>query len=65
MDGVAHVVCYEELTPFGLMKFGVEELASMSPQELMAFIRGLRLIATDVVWLVSCHRTDSAPSPGG
>jgi hypothetical protein len=37
----------------------------MSPQELMAFIRGLRLIATDVVCLVSGHKTDSAPSPGG
>jgi hypothetical protein len=37
MDGVAHVVCYEELT----------------------------LIATDVAWLVSGHKTDSAPSPGG
>jgi hypothetical protein len=50
---------------FRLDDVGAEEFASMSPQELMEFIRGLRLIATDVVWLVSGHRTDSAPSPGG
>jgi len=49
-DVVAHVVSYEELTPFGLMKrfakgwivhaneVGVEEFASMSPQELMEFL---------------------------
>jgi uncharacterized protein (TIGR03083 family) len=49
-DVVAHVVSYEELTPFGLMtrfakgwfvhanEVGVEGFASMSPQELMEFL---------------------------
>ena len=49
-DVVAHMVSYEELTPFGLMKrfakgrimhaneVGVEEFAPMSPQELMKFL---------------------------
>jgi uncharacterized protein (TIGR03083 family) len=49
-DVVAHMVSYEELTPFGLMKrfargrvshaneVGVEEFAPMSPQELMTFL---------------------------
>jgi uncharacterized protein (TIGR03083 family) len=49
-DVVAHVVSYEELTPFGLMKrfakgrivhaneVGVEEFAPMSSQELMKFL---------------------------
>jgi uncharacterized protein (TIGR03083 family) len=51
-DVVAHVVSYEELTPFGLVKrfakgrvvraneVGVREFAPMSPQELMEFLRG-------------------------
>jgi len=50
-DVVAHVVSYEELTPFGLVKrfakgravraneVGVREFAPMSPQELMEFLR--------------------------
>jgi uncharacterized protein (TIGR03083 family) len=50
-DVVAHMVSYEELTPFGLVKrfakgwvvraneVGVEEFAPMSPQELMQFFR--------------------------
>jgi uncharacterized protein (TIGR03083 family) len=49
-DVVAHMVSYDELTPFGLMKrftkgrvvhandVGVEEFAPMSPQELMEFL---------------------------
>jgi len=49
-DVVAHVVSYEELTRFGLMKrfakgwivhaneVGVEEFTSLSPQELMEFL---------------------------
>jgi uncharacterized protein (TIGR03083 family) len=49
-DVVAHMVSYEELTPFGLMKrfakgrvananeVGVEEFSPMSPQELMEFL---------------------------
>ncbi len=49
-DVVAHIVSYEELTPFGLIKrfaqgrlvhaneVGVEEFAQMSPQELMNFL---------------------------
>ena len=49
-DVVAHVVSYEELTPFGLMKrfakgrvvhandVGVQEFAQVSPQALMEFL---------------------------
>jgi uncharacterized protein (TIGR03083 family) len=49
-DVVSHVVSYEELNPFGLIKrfakgwvvraneVGVEEFARMSPQELMEFL---------------------------
>jgi uncharacterized protein (TIGR03083 family) len=49
-DVVAHMVSYEELTPFGLVKrfakgrvvraneVGVEEFAQMSPQELTEFL---------------------------
>jgi uncharacterized protein (TIGR03083 family) len=49
-DVVAHIVSYEELTPFGLMKrfakgrvvhandVGVQEFAPMSPQALMEFL---------------------------
>jgi uncharacterized protein (TIGR03083 family) len=49
-DVVAHMVSYEELTPFGLVKrfakgrvvraneVGVEEFAPMSPQQLMEFL---------------------------
>ena len=51
-DVVAHMISYEELTPFGLVKrfakgrvvraneVGVEEFAQMSPQELMEFLSG-------------------------
>lgn len=50
-DVVAHMVSYEELTPFGLVRrfakgrvmraneVGVREFAPMSPQELMEFLR--------------------------
>jgi uncharacterized protein (TIGR03083 family) len=50
-DVVAHVVSYEDLTPFGLVKrfakgrvvraneVGVREFAPMPPQELMEFLR--------------------------
>ncbi len=51
-DVLAHMISYEELTPFGLVKrfakglvvraneVGVEEFARMSPQELMEFLSG-------------------------